>query len=207
MARDRASLDELVKARGLAPRVLEAFVSLDRADFVPTAERKHAYEDRPIALPRGQTTSQPSLIAAMVDVAAIAGTDRVLELGTGYGFQTALIASLAKEVVSVERHPELAEAAESNLHRARFSNFKVIIGDGWDGYEPSAPYDAMIVSAAAPKVPDALGAQLGDGGRLVIPVTRAGRDDVVVYRRRGGELIEETVLTPARFVPLVGRDR
>jgi protein-L-isoaspartate(D-aspartate) O-methyltransferase len=207
MARDRASLDELVKARGLAPRVLEAFVSLDRADFVPTAERKHAYEDRPIALPRGQTTSQPSLIAAMVDVAAIAGTDRVLELGTGYGFQTALIASLAKEVVSVERHPELAEAAESNLHRAGFSNFKVIIGDGWDGYEPSAPYDAMIVSAAAPKVPDALGAQLGDGGRLVIPVTRAGRDDVVVYRRRGGELIEETVLTPARFVPLVGRDR
>ena len=207
MARDRAALNRLVRARGLSPQVLAAFEAVDRADFVPVGERAYAYEDRPVPLPRSQTTSQPSLIASMVDAAAIQQDDHVLEVGAGYGFQTALLAGLARDVVALELHAELAEAAESNLRRAGFSNFKIVIGDGWSGYEAAAPYDAMVVSAAAPKVPDALVAQMADGGRLVIPVTRFGTDDVVVYRKRADELVKDRVLTPARFVPLVGRDR
>lgn len=203
MRADRASLQRLIESRKLSPRVVEAFRRLDRADFVPGGERAWAYDDRPVPLPRSQTTSQPSLIASMVDAAGIEPGDKVLEVGTGYGFQTALIASLAKEVVSVELYPELAEAAEANLRAAGFDNVTVVVGDGWKGYAAGAPYDAIVVSAAASSVPDALAAQLAEGGTLVIPVARRLADEVVVYRKQRGELAEERLLTPARFVPLV----
>ncbi len=202
-ARGRQALEALIAAEGVDRRVLEALRSIDRADFVPPDQRHHAYLDGPVVLPRGQTTSQPSLIARMVEAAEPGDDDTVLEVGTGYGFQTALLARLAAHVVSIERFPELAEAAEANLRRAGIGNVTLVVGDGWEGHAERAPYDAIVVSAAAPEVPEALAAQLAEGGRLVIPITRRGSDDVILFRKRRGEVTEERLLTPARFVPLV----
>ena len=186
------------------PRVIEAFERVRRADFVPEGSEKEADEDRPVLLPHRQTTSQPSLIARMIEAAEVGPEDRVLEIGTGYGFQTALLAVLAREVVSVERYPELAERSRRNLAAGGHDNVDVHLGDGWEGFPEKAPYDAIVVSAAADEMPQALVAQLCDGGRLVVPLKRGRSDDVVVFRKRAdGEMVEERLLTPARFVPLV----
>lgn len=184
------------------PRVIDAFKRVDRGNFVPKGSEAEAYYDRPVVLPHRQTTSQPSLIARMVEAAAPGPDDRVLEVGTGYGFQTALLALLATEVVSVERYERLAEAARANLERAGLTNVEVHVGDGWDGWPAKAPYDAIVVSAAAEQMPKALVEQLVDGGRLVVPLTRGRSDDVVVVVKEG-EATRERLITPARFVPLV----
>ena len=184
-------------------RVLEALRLTDRADFVPEGREHEAYVDRPVGLPERQTTSQPSLIARMVDAAGVGPEDNVLEVGTGFGYQTALLARLARRVTSLERFEELAAAARANLEEAGIDNAEVIVGDGWRGYSAQAPYDAIVVSAAASEVPEALGDQLVEGGRLVIPVTRRGSDDVFLLTKRQGELMKVELLTPARFVPLV----
>lgn len=186
------------------PRVVEAFERVERKDFVPEGSELEADEDRPVLLPHRQTTSQPSLIARMIEAARVGPENRVLEIGTGYGFQTALLAVLAREVVSIERYPKLAEQARHNLLRAGLTNVDVHVGDGWEGWPERAPYDAMIVSAAAAEVPRALVAQLREGGRLVVPLKRGRSDDVVMLvKGPDGELIEERLITPARFVPLV----
>lgn len=184
-------------------RVVEAFRRTDRADFVPDRLRKEAYADRPIPLPERQTTSQPTLIARMVEAAAVTDEDRVLEIGTGFGFQTAVLARLAREVVSVERSEALARGATANLERAGIANASVIVGDGWEGCRERGPYDAIVVSAAASEVPRSFAEQMKEGGRLVIPVARAGSDDVLLFLKRGEGLDEVALLTPARFVPLV----
>ena len=194
---------ELVAREVRDERVVKAFAKIARERFVPPGSERRAYADRPVPLPHGQTTSQPSLIARMVEAAAPAASDRVLEVGTGFGFQTALLAELAGEVVSIERYPELAEAARKNLAREGYSNVTVVVGDGWKGYEESAPYDAIVVSAAAEELPRPLASQLAEGGRLVVPLARSGRDDVVVFVKEEGRLSEERLITPARFVPLV----
>jgi protein-L-isoaspartate(D-aspartate) O-methyltransferase len=185
-------------------RVVEAFKQVARRDFVPEGSEREADEDRPVSLPHRQTTSQPSLIARMIEAACVGPEDRVLEIGTGYGFQTALLAVLAKEVVSVERYPALAERARDNLKEAGASNADVYVGDGWDGWPERSPYDAMVVSAAAAEIPRALVAQLRAGGRLVVPLKRGRSDDVVaLVKGTGDDVIEERLITPARFVPLV----
>ena len=184
-------------------RVVQAFRTTAREAFVPGDYRGEAYRDRPVPLPHRQTTSQPSLIARMIAAAAPGPGDKVLEVGTGYGFQTALLARLATEVVSIERFGALAEAARDNLAAAGIANVEVVVGDGWEGYEPRAPFDAIVVSAAAGSVPAALSDQLADGGRLVIPVTHRGSDDVWLFVKRGDALEEQRLITPARFVPLV----
>jgi protein-L-isoaspartate(D-aspartate) O-methyltransferase len=185
-------------------RVVEAFKQVARKDFVPEGSEREADEDRPVSLPHRQTTSQPSLIARMIEAARVGPEDRVLEIGTGFGFQTALLAVLAKEVVSVERHPALAERARDNLKEAGASNADVYVGDGWDGWPERSPYDAMVVSAAAAEIPRALIAQLRAGGRLVVPLKRGRSDDVVaLVKGPGDDVIEERLITPARFVPLV----
>ncbi len=184
------------------PRVIDAFKRIDREDFVPKGMEAEAYFDRPVVLPHRQTTSQPSLIARMVEAAEPGPGDRVLEVGTGYGFQTALLAALAKEVVSVERYAQLADAARDNLERVGFSNVEVHVGDGWDGWPEKAPYNSIVVSAAAKHMPGALLEQLADGGRLVVPLTRGRSDDVVVVTK-DGDTTHERLITPARFVPLV----
>jgi protein-L-isoaspartate(D-aspartate) O-methyltransferase len=201
--RDQQGLARLVEREPVDARVVEAFRRVDRADFVPVDLIDQAYADRPVALPQRQTTSQPSLIARMVDAADVKKDDIVLEVGTGYGFQTALLATLAKEVVSIERHAELAEAARKNLAAAGIENVVVFVGDGWEGAPDKAPFDAIVVSAAAESVPQALVDQLSEGGRMVIPVKSGGNDDVWLLQKRNGVLHEVRLITPARFVPLV----
>ena len=194
----------LLRRDGVADqRVIEAFRRVARADFVPPDARTHAYADRPIGILEGQTTSQPSLIARMIEAARIEPGDRVLEIGTGFGFQTALLAQIASEVVSIDRFASLIEAADANLSKAGIRNVHLIVGDGWEGVPERAPYGAMVVSAAATEVPPALKEQLSDGGRLVIPVKATSNDEVLIFEKDFDELKRIGLLTPARFVPLV----
>ena len=202
MPSGREGLARLVEREGVTPRVVAAFRAVARADFVPEAARRNAYEDRPIEILESQTTSQPSLIARMIDAADVLPGDRVLEVGTGFGYQTALIAALGADVVSVDRHASIAEAARANLEAAGI-DAEVVVGDGWGGWPERAPYDAIVVSAAASKVPAALGEQLVDGGRLIIPVKAQRGDEVLVFVKQRGHLVKTRLLTPARFVPLV----
>ena len=209
--RSKEGLARLVEREGVSARVAEAFRSVDRARFVPERSRSEAYRDRPVGIPEDQTTSQPSLIARMIDVAEVGPEDKVLEVGTGLGYQTALLALLAGRVVSIDRHATLTEAARRNLSDAGIDGVLLLTGDGWQGVPEHAPFDAVIVSASASEVPSALADQLSEGGRLVIPVGRPGGDEVLLFRKRAGRLVRERLVTPARFVPLVrgplARDR
>lgn len=199
----RRHLDELIAGEGVSAEVLEAFKRIPRARFVPPEDAPDAYQDRPIAIPERQTTSQPSLIARMIDAAEVGPSHKVLEVGTGYGFQTALLATLAREVVSVERFETLAAAARANLAAAGIVNARVMVGDGWEGVPDEAPFDAVIVSASAEKVPHALTEQMSTGARLIVPLQDRGGDDVYVFVREETGLGPGRLLVPARFVPLV----
>jgi protein-L-isoaspartate(D-aspartate) O-methyltransferase len=194
-----------VEAEGIRdPRVLEAFRRLRREGFVPPTRAWQAYEDRPIPIAHGQVTTQPTLVARMVAGLRLEGDERVLEVGTGLGFQTALLAELAREVFSVERFADLAEEARANLEAAGVYGVTVTVGDGTLGLPEHAPFDAVVVSAAAPEVPPPLVEQLGEGGRLVHPLGSGGDEIVVAFRKAGGRLVEEARLVPAHFVRLVG---
>jgi protein-L-isoaspartate(D-aspartate) O-methyltransferase len=184
--------------------VLDAFRRVPRNRFVPPEWEERAYEDRPIPIPHGQVTTQPSLIARMVAGLRLEGHERVLEVGTGLGFQTAILAVLAREVFSIERFPDLAEWARRNLEAAGFAGVTVVVGDGTKGLPERAPFDATVVSAAAPAVPGPLVEQLAEGGRLVHPLGPGGDETVIAYRKDQGRLVEKARLTPATFVPLVG---
>jgi protein-L-isoaspartate(D-aspartate) O-methyltransferase len=198
-------LARLVRLAGVQDvRVLEAVAQVPRAAFVPTAAQGHAYRDEPIRIPVGQVTTQPSLVARMLAALAPEGQERVLEIGTGYGWQTALLARLAADVVSVERLPELARVAERNLRRQRARNVEVVVADGSAGMEARAPFDAIVVSAAFTSVPPPLAAQLAPGGRLVQPIGPGGRDEVVLFERAGADLVRRRSVTPAHFVKLYG---
>ena len=204
MAATKEGLARLIEREGITDRrVVAAFRAVDRADFVPGHLVDQAYLDRPLSIPHQQVTSQPSLVARMVEAAAVAAGDRVLEIGTGYGFQTALLARLAREVVSVERHSPLAEAARGNLERTGVINATVVVGDGWKGYPERAPFDSIIVSAAAYEVPRALAEQLRENGRLVIPIRAGDADEVCLFAKRQGRLGRARLVIPAYFVPLV----
>lgn len=203
MAKDRESLEALVATEISDPRVIDAFRRIDRAEFVPARARRAVYVDRPVPIPYDQVTSQPTLIARMVDAAAVSPDDRVLEIGTGYGFQTAILSLLAAEVVSIERHADLAAAARANLERAAVAGVTIVIGDGSLGHPAGAPYDAIVVSAGAERVPPALAQQLAEGGRLVIPVSGRYGEDVYLFMKRAGALERVRLVSPARFVPLV----
>jgi protein-L-isoaspartate(D-aspartate) O-methyltransferase len=201
--------ENLVAAARLAgvadDRVLDALPSVPRALFVPPSQIGRAYTDAPLPIAHGQVTTQPSLVATMVEALALTGSERVLEIGTGYGWQTALLASLAGFVWSVERWPDLAEAARANLERYGANNVEVVVGDGSRGLAQRAPFDAVLVSAAFPRVPAPLAEQLAPGGRLVQPIGKGGDEDVVLFERRGDRLHVSRSLTLAHFVPLVGR--
>lgn len=204
MPRTQEGLARLIEREGIAdPRIVAAFRSVAREDFVPPGSEADAYGDRPVGIPENQTTSQPSLIARMLDAVAPLSTDRALEIGTGLGFQTALLAQLVAEVVSVERWPTLADQARTALRRAGVENVTVVVGDGWLGAPEHAPFDVIVVSAAAASLPPALPEQLADGGRMVIPLKAPRGDDVVLFRKEPGGLARVRVVTPARFVPLV----
>jgi protein-L-isoaspartate(D-aspartate) O-methyltransferase len=185
-------------------RVLAAFRRVPRARFVPPESAGQAYLDAPIWIPHGQVTTQPSLIAKMVAALALTGTERVLEVGTGLGFQTAILAQLAREVISVERFPALAEQARANLAAAGLGHVTVVVGDGTLGVPDHAPYQAIVVAAASPQVPGPLIEQLAPGGRLVHPIGPGGREQVTAFRKEADQLVADARLTAAYFVPLVG---
>jgi protein-L-isoaspartate(D-aspartate) O-methyltransferase len=185
-------------------RVLEALRRVPRAGFVPPESMRYAYVDEPLPIPHSQVTTQPSLIARMVEALELGGNERVLEVGTGHGFQTALLAELAGAVWSVERWPDLAEAARDNLHRHGAHDAEVAVGDGTLGLPEHAPYDAIVVAAAFPQVPEPLAEQLAAGGRLVHPVGPGGSEDVALFEKGPRELVRVRSVTAAHFVRLVG---
>jgi len=199
----RRMVDAQLRERGiLDERVLDATARVPRHEFVPERYRDEAYEDHPLPIGEGQTISQPYIVALMLEALSLTPTDRVLEVGTGSGYVTALLAELAAQVVTVERHAALAEDAGNLLARLGYGNVKVVVGDGSQGYPPSAPYDAIIVSAAAQVVPRALLAQLADGGRLIIPVGTFDEQQLQLIRMSSGQ--PRTQLRElCRFVPLV----
>jgi protein-L-isoaspartate(D-aspartate) O-methyltransferase len=179
--------------------------AVPRASYVPRAHASESGLDRPIPIGWEQVTTQPSLVAKMLESLELTGDERVLEVGTGYGWQTALLACLAREVWSVERWPDLADAARRNLLRQGTANATIVVGDGTEGLAAEAPFGAILVSAASTSVPPALAAQLAPGGRLVQPIGPGGREDVVLFERRPDGLVRRRTVTHAHFVRLVGR--
>ena len=203
--RSPEDLIRVLQAEGIQDRrVLAAFGEVPRARFVPPAATGQAYLDEPIRIPHGQVTTQPSLIARMVAALGLAGSERVLEVGTGLGFQTAVLARLARQVISVERFPALAAQARANLAAVGLDRVRVVVGDGTLGVPEHAPYQAIVVSAASPSVPAPLVEQLAPLGRLVHPVGPGGREQVTAFHKEAGRLVADAWLTPAYFVPLVG---
>jgi protein-L-isoaspartate(D-aspartate) O-methyltransferase len=163
-----------------------------------------AYLDRPLPIPHGQVTTQPSLSAKMIEALGLTGPERVLEVGTGYGFQTALLARLAGYVYSVERFPDFAAAARENLDLQGVDNVEVVVGDGTKGLPEQAPYDGILVSAAFTSVPPPLVQQLSEGGRLVQPIGSGGEEEVILFEKLEGDLVRRRTVTGAHFVRLYG---
>ena len=185
--------------------VLQAMERLPRELFVPERERRRAYEDAALPIGHGQTISQPYMVARICEALAVRPGHRVLDVGTGSGYQAAVLAELGAEVVTIERIPELAEQARSNLAAARYERVQVVLGDGTLGVAERAPFDGIAVAAAAPGLPETLYEQLRPGGRLVVPVggQRAQRLEVIVRSPEGPAVIHSV---PCRFVPLVGEE-
>jgi protein-L-isoaspartate(D-aspartate) O-methyltransferase len=200
-------VEEQLRYRGIRDeRVLQVMSEIPRHRFVPEALRFSAYDDGPLPIGEGQTISQPYIVALMSENLALKGTETVLEIGTGSGYQAAVLSRLAKQVYSVEIIPELAESARERLRALGVTNVKVIVGDGNEGWAEGGPYEAIIVTAVAPEVPPALLAQLAEGGRMVLPVEKGDEQYLVRLQKRGGRILEED-LGPVRFVPLVGGAR
>ena len=201
------ALDRLVALVGQEgvsdSRVLRAMLAVDRALFVPEASRGHAYLNTPLAIGQGQTISQPLVVGLMTQALALTPTSRVLEVGTGSGYQTAILAELAAEVISLERHPRLADSARALLARLGYANISVHAGSGSQGRPEDAPYDRILVTAGAPRSPIHLVAQLTPGGRLVVPVGPRHEQQLTVVEKGPGGLAEHS-LGPVRFVPLIG---
>jgi protein-L-isoaspartate(D-aspartate) O-methyltransferase len=192
-----------LRARGIADeRVLAAMERVPRHEFAPERYRDQAYEDHPLPIAEGQTISQPYIVAIMLEALKLSPTDMVLEIGTGSGYVTALLAELAARVISIERHASLAESARARVEALGYSNVKVVTGDGTRGFPQEAPYDAIIVSAAAPEMPRDLIAQLGQRGRMIIPVGTEDAQQLRLVQMENGQLrIESREL--CRFVPLI----
>jgi protein-L-isoaspartate(D-aspartate) O-methyltransferase len=200
-----AMVTEQIEGRGVHDAgVLRAMRTVPRHEFVPETERAHAYEDRPLPIGHGQTISQPYIVAFMTEAAGVHAGTRVLEVGTGSGYQAAVLAEMGADVYSIEILAPLADAAREALARAGYARVHLRTGDGHKGWPEAAPFDAIIVTAAAAQVPPALLEQLAPEGRLVIPVGRAWQE-IEIHRRTPSGVAVERVL-PVRFVPLVGSD-
>lgn len=184
-------------------RVLDAMLRIPRHEFVAEEIKPQAYEDHPLPIGEGQTISQPFIVAASLQALRLQGTESALEVGTGSGYQTALLATLARSVYSLERHADLAAGATAVLNKLGINNTKVIVGDGSYGLTEFSPYDAILVSAAAPAIPQALFEQLAEAGRMVIPVGPQHSQELQLVRKVAGEALVQ-VIEGCRFVPLIG---
>lgn len=199
-------VERQLKTRGIFDaRVLSAIGKVPREEFISPELREHAYEDRPLAIGCNQTISQPYIVASMLQAAELRPEDRVLELGTGSGYQTALLAEIVSHVTSIERHPELANIARERLSRLGYAKVEIVVGDGTLGYPSGAPYDVVLVSAAAPQIPQSLVAQLALGGRMVLPVGSRDLQELVLIRK--DEIgVHQVRLDGCAFVPLIGEE-
>ena len=197
---------EQLRGRGISDeRVLDAMARVPRHAFAPERFRDQAYEDHPLPIGEGQTISQPYIVALMLQVLAVASSDKVLEVGTGSGYVTALLGELAASVFSIERHAVLADSARERLGAMGYQNIRIVVGDGSRGFAEAARYDAIIVSAAARELPLKLVEQLADGGRLILPVGSGEAQQLQLIRKRNGE----ARIFPremCRFVPLIADD-
>ena len=199
-------VERQLRKRGIKDeRVLEAMKAAPRELFVPDEVRNGSYNDSALPIGHGQTISQPWVVAAICQALALQGEEKVLEIGTGSGYSTAILARLARRVFSLERIPELAEEARDRLEQLGADNAEVIVADGSQGYEEEAPYDAIAVHAASPEAPHSLLSQLAPEGRLVVPIATGSADLLTVFWRDGDGLHQETI-GPCRFVPLIGAE-
>ncbi|MGZ5346518.1 MAG: protein-L-isoaspartate(D-aspartate) O-methyltransferase [Solirubrobacterales bacterium] len=204
-ARERMVERQLRRRNIHDERVLEAMGAVPREAFVPEDVRVRAYDDGALPIGHRQTISQPWVVAAICQGLSLRGEERVLEIGTGSGYSTAVLARLAREVHGVERIPELAAGARAALASLGVENVEVIVADGSLGLPEAAPFDAIAVHAASPEAPHSLLAQLADGGRLVVPIATDSADMLTRFEREGDELHQETI-GPCRFVPLIGAE-
>jgi protein-L-isoaspartate(D-aspartate) O-methyltransferase len=199
-----AMVEDQLRRRGISdPRVLEAMAKIPRHLFIAPEFRSSAYEDRPLPIGEGQTISQPYMVAVMTQSLGLAGSERVLEIGTGSGYQAAVLGELAGAVYTMERLPHLMEHARNVLHSLGYPNIYSRTGDGSKGWPEEAPFDGIIVTAGAPEAPPVLKEQLADGGRLVIPIGPRHAQNLYRISRNGDQFTEEDV-TGCVFVPLVG---
>jgi protein-L-isoaspartate(D-aspartate) O-methyltransferase len=204
LAQREAMVARQIEARGVRdPRVLEALRAVPRERFVPEALRAQAYDDRPLSIGHDQTISQPYIVGLMTELAAVDRGARVLEVGTGSGYQAAILSRLAAEVYTIEIVPELGRSSAAILRELGYDNVHVRIGDGFDGWPEHAPFDAIVVTASPAEIPQPLLDQLRIGGRLVIPVGAAAQNLVVVTRTEQG--YERRSAIPVRFVPMTGK--
>lgn len=200
----RLRLVEALREKGIRDlAVLRAFEQTSRHQFLPTGLRHRAYEDSPLPIGNGQTISQPSIHARYLELLRLTGHERVLEVGTGSGYQTVLLAHLVEQVFTIERVPALYQLAREAIQRAGAANVSMLLGDGTLGWREYAPYDAILVSAGAPSVPEPLLAQIAEGGRMLVPVGTREDQQLVMYQRSNGR-VEPKKLGPVRFVPLLG---
>jgi len=199
---DREQLFRALRSEIRDERVLRAMARVPRELFVPENKRHVAYEDRPLPIEAGQTISQPFIVALMTEALELTGREKVLEVGSGSGYQAAILGELAREVISVERIPALADRAGRILHELGYTNIKVYVAERTLGWRAEAPYDAIIVTAAAPSVPQELVDQLATNGVMVIPVGLRWEQDLLKIRKKDGLAVVH--LTPCRFVPLMG---
>ena len=200
-----AMVAEQISGRGIRDRyLLQAMREVPRHEFLPKSARCHAYEDRPLSIGEGQTISQPYIVAAMIEPLGCGSDDHVLDIGTGSGYQAAILARLVRSVVSIEYRPSLAARARKTLTRLGIPNVTVLDGDGSDGVPVFSPYDAIVIAAGAPAVPPDLLSQLSKRGKMVVPV---GATDLqhLTFLRRSGQSLNEEVRESCVFVPLVGR--
>lgn len=205
----KRSLIQSLRSSGYlrTPSVVDAFMKVPRECFVPEEQRGFAYDDRPLPIGFGQTISAPHMVAIMTELLDVREDSKVLEVGCGSGYQAAVLAELAKRgfVYSVERVPELVEMARRNLGKCGYGNVEVVLGDGTLGYTEEAPYDRIIVTAGAPRVPARLVEQLGEGGIMLVPAGQRYVQDLIMVRKAGGRIVTEDH-GGCVFVPLIGED-
>lgn len=202
-AASRKAMVAFLRLRISDERVLAAFGSVQRERFVPPELRHRAYDDTPLPIGRGQTISQPLVVAIMLELLALKGGEKVLDVGAGSGYQAALLSHLAREVISVERVPELASRADALIQDLGYENVRVSLAGEDLGDPAGAPYDAIVAAAAAPAVPEALVGQLAQGGRLVLPVGVRSAQNLILVRKTADGIVQEDK-GPCRFVPLIG---